>query len=111
NLEQLEDRMLSTKPMGRTALLDAIELGMREMRGARYRKHALVIISDGGDNHSRYHEEQIRNDLKEADCQLYAMGIFDEEDMKRTAEERKGPELLSELGKITGGGGFRGWRL
>jgi Ca-activated chloride channel family protein len=107
NLEELQSRMMSTKPQGHTALLDAIYLGIRQMKNARYRKRALLVISDGGDNHSRYHEARIRNDLREADCQLYAMGIFDDHDMKRTPEERKGPTLLSELAEIAGGRAFR----
>lgn len=106
-LEELQESMMATRPNGHTALLDAINLGMREMKGARYRKRALLVISDGGDNHSRYHESRVRNDLRESDCQLYAMGIYDEQDMKRTAEERKGPALLSELAEITGGRAFR----
>ncbi len=73
------------------------------MRGARNGKRALLIISDGGDNHSRYSESDIRNFVKEADCQLYAMGVFDVNDMGRTTEERYGPTLLSELAEMTGG--------
>jgi Ca-activated chloride channel family protein len=107
NIQELQMRMMSTKPQGHTALLDAIYLGIRQMKSARYRKRALLVISDGGDNHSRYHEARIRNDLREADCQLYAMGIFDDRDMKRTPEERKGPALLSELAGIAGGRAFR----
>jgi len=61
----------------RTALLDVIYLGLTQMRSAHNGKRALLIISDGEDNHSRYNEADIRNFHKEADCQLYAMGIFD----------------------------------
>jgi len=103
NIRELQERMMSVKPRGRTALLDAIFLGMAEMKNARNRNRALVVISDGGDNHSRNHEARIRGDLMEADCQLYAMGIFDEEDMKRTSEERNGPTLLSGFAELTGG--------
>lgn len=107
NVEELQSSMLSTKPKGLTALFDAINLGMKEMKSARYRKRVLLVISDGGDNHSRYHESRLRSDLREADCQLYAIGIFNEGDMKRTSEERKGPALLADLATITGGRAFR----
>ena len=107
DLQELQSRMLATVPKGHTALLDAIYMGTQEMKNARYRRRALLVISDGGDNHSRYHEARIRSELKEADCQLYAMGIYDDEDMKRTPEERKGPALLSDLADITGGRAFR----
>ena len=103
SIEELESRMMFTVAKGRTALLDAIYLGLSQMRGAKNGKRALLIISDGGDNHSRYNEADIRNFLKEADCQLYAMGIFDVNDMGRTTEERYGPSLLSELAEMTGG--------
>jgi Ca-activated chloride channel family protein len=103
DLNELQARMMSVKPKGRTALLDAIALGMEQMKKARNRNKAFVVISDGGDNHSRAHEGSVRSDLMEADCQLYAMGIFDEQDMKRTREERKGPTLLSQFAELTGG--------
>jgi Ca-activated chloride channel family protein len=97
---------MSVTPKGKTALLDAISLGIGQMKNARNRNRAIVVISDGGDNHSRNDESRIRSDLKEADCQLYAMGIFDDRDMKRTAEEHKGPALLSEFTELTGGRAF-----
>ena len=103
DLSELRERMMSEKPKGQTALLDAIVIGMEQMKHARNRNRAFVVISDGGDNHSRAHESQIQRDLREADTQLYAMGIFDPEDMKRTREEREGPTLLSEFAELTGG--------
>ena len=103
DIELLQQRMASLKPEGRTALLDAIDLGVAQMKHARNDRHVLLVISDGGDNHSRHSESEIRNLLQESDCQLYALGIFDADDMRRTAEERNGPSLLSELAQMTGG--------
>jgi len=103
DIEQLQERTTSLRPKGRTALLDAIYLGVEQMKSARHERHILLVISDGGDNHSRHHETEIRNLLKESDCQLYALGIFDARDMKRTTEERDGPSLLSDLAEMTGG--------
>jgi Ca-activated chloride channel family protein len=103
DLRELQERMMSVKPKGQTALFDAIAIGIEQMKHARNKNRAFVVISDGGDNHSRAHESRIRSDLREADCQLYAMGIFDPEDMKRTREEREGPTLLSEFAEMTGG--------
>ena len=101
--DQLESRMMFTAARGQTALLDAIYLGLSQMRSASNGKRALLVISDGGDNHSRYNEKDIRNFVKEADCQLYVMGVFDNNDMQRTDEERYGPTLLSELAEMSGG--------
>ena len=77
------------------------------MRGARNAKRALLIISDGGDNHSRYSEGDIRNFVKEADVQLYAIGIYEAVGYRnRTQEELNGPSLLTELTDMTGGRTF-----
>jgi len=111
DIEQLQHRMTSLKPDGRTALLDAIDLAMAQMRNARHERHILLVLSDGGDNHSRHHLPEVRRLLEESDCQLYALGIFDPLDMKRTSEEREGPGLLSELAEMTGGHLFQSANL
>jgi Ca-activated chloride channel family protein len=103
SIEDLQNQMLFTKAKGETALLDGIYLGLNQMRLARNGRRALLIISDGGDNHSRYSESDIRNFVKEADCQLYAIGVFDANDMGRTLEEQYGPTLLSEIAELSGG--------
>jgi Ca-activated chloride channel family protein len=104
SVEDLQSRMLLTNPKGRTALLDAIYLGLSEMRSAHNAKRALLILSDGGDNHSRYTEGDIKRLVKEADTQLYAIGIFDPAGYRnRTLEEGNGPSLLSEVTELTGG--------
>jgi Ca-activated chloride channel family protein len=104
SVEDLQSRMMLTAPKGRTALLDAIYLGLSQMRGARNGKRALLILSDGGDNHSRYNESDIKRLVKEADTQLYAIGIFDPLGYRnRTPEELNGPSLLSEITEMTGG--------
>jgi Ca-activated chloride channel family protein len=104
SVEDLQSRLMMTAPKGRTALLDAIYLGLSQMRGAHNAKRALLILSDGGDNHSRYNESDIKRLVKEADTQLYAIGIFDPLGYRnRTPEELNGPSLLSEVTEMTGG--------
>ena len=104
SVEDLQSRMMMTAPRGRTALLDAIYLGLSEMRGAHNAKRALLILSDGGDNHSRYNENDIKRLVKEADTQLYAIGIYDPFGYRnRTPEELNGPSLLAEITELTGG--------
>jgi Ca-activated chloride channel homolog len=104
NVEDLQAKLLFTRPKGRTALLDAIYLGLTQMREAKYRRKAILIISDGGDNHSRYVEGEIKLAVKEADVVIHAIGIFDRQ--FATDEERLGPELLSEIAEVTGGRSF-----
>lgn len=107
NLEDLQSRMLMTAAKGRTALLDAIYLGLSQMRGAQHAKRALLIISDGGDNNSRYNEKDLKRLVREADTQLYSIGIFEAlESRSRTPEELSGPSLLSEMTELTGGRAF-----
>src|SRR5437899_1303008 len=104
SVEDLQSRMMLTVPKGRTALLDAIYLGLSQMRGAHNAKRALLILSDGGDNHSRYNESDIKRLVKEADTQLYAVGIYDPLGYRnRSPEELGGPSLLSEVTEMTGG--------
>jgi Ca-activated chloride channel family protein len=104
SVEDLQSRMMLTAPKGRTALLDALYLGLSQMRGAHNAKRALLILSDGGDNHSRYNESDIKRLVKEADTQLYAIGIFDPIGSRnRSPEELAGPSLLSEVTEMTGG--------
>jgi Ca-activated chloride channel homolog len=104
SVEDIEGRLVYTVPKGRTALLDAIYLGLSKMREAKYEKRALLIISDGGDNHSRYTESELKNLVKESDVQIYAIGIYDH--YFPTDEERLGPQLLSDITELTGGRAF-----
>jgi Ca-activated chloride channel family protein len=104
SVEDIQGKLVYTIPKGRTALLDAIYLGVSKMRQAKYPKRALLIISDGGDNHSRYTEGEIKNLVKEADVLIYAIGIYDH--YFPTEEERLGPQLLSEVTELTGGRAF-----
>ena len=104
SVEDIEGRLLYTVPKGRTALLDAIYLSLHKMSQARYEKKALLIISDGGDNHSRYTESEIKNLVKESDVQIYAIGLYDH--YFPTEEERLGPQLLTDITELTGGRAF-----
>lgn len=104
SVEDIQGKLVYTVPKGRTALLDAIYLGVSKMRHAKYPKKALLIISDGGDNHSRYTESEIKSTVKEADVMIYAIGIYDH--YFPTEEERLGPALLSEITELTGGRAF-----
>jgi Ca-activated chloride channel homolog len=101
SVEEVQAKLVYTFPKGKTALLDAIYLGLSKMRQAHYSRKALLIISDGGDNHSRYTEGEITSMVKEADVVLYGVGIYDR--FFATEEERLGPWLLKDITEITGG--------
>jgi Ca-activated chloride channel family protein len=107
SVEEIQAKLNFTQPKGRTALLDGIYLSLNQMRHARHSKKALLIISDGGDNHSRYTENEIKNLVKESDVQIYAIGIYEPFGSRgRTAEELSGPGLLTEVAETTGGRQF-----
>jgi Ca-activated chloride channel family protein len=104
SVDEIQNKLVFAVPRHRTALLDAIYMGVSKMRQAKYAKKALLIISDGGDNHSRYTENEIKSLVKEADVMIYAIGIYDR--YASAMEERLGPQLLSEITELTGGRAF-----
>jgi Ca-activated chloride channel family protein len=104
NLEEIQNRLTFTQSKGRTALMDAVYLGLHEMKKAHNPRKALLIISDGGDNNSRYTEGEIKNLVKEADTQIYAIGIYEPMAARsRTPEEAAGQGVLTEIAEQTGG--------
>ena len=104
NLEEIQNRLAFTQSKGRTALLDAVYLALHEMKKAKNPRKALLLISDGGDNSSRYSEAEIKSLVKEADVQIYAIGIYESGGSRgRTPEESAGPALLTEIAEQTGG--------
>ena len=60
NIDNIEARLLTVKPGHRTALLDAIYFGLNKMKQAKNERKALLVVSDGGDNRSRYTESEVR---------------------------------------------------
>ncbi|MGH9686914.1 MAG: VWA domain-containing protein [Candidatus Acidiferrales bacterium] len=102
DVDQLQNQLLYTAAHGMTALYDGVYLGLSQMRSAHHERKALLILSDGGDNHSRYTETDIRRFVQESDVQIYAIGLFDANGGP-TPEEQHGPALLSDLTEMTGG--------
>jgi Ca-activated chloride channel family protein len=102
--DDIESKLLFYSAKGRTALLDAIYMGIKKMREAKYSRKALLIVSDGGDNHSRYNVNEVKSMVKESDVMIYAIGTFDRN--LPTIEEVLGPELLSHIAEVTGGRAF-----
>jgi Ca-activated chloride channel family protein len=103
--DEIEARLSTVKAGHRTALLDAIYFGLNKMKQARYERKALLVVSDGGDNRSRYTEGEVRSVVRESGVQIYSIGIFDP--YAATTEERMGPLLLNDICTETGGRLFR----
>jgi Ca-activated chloride channel family protein len=105
--QEIRAALQNLQPNGLTALLDAVKFALNEMKKAKNPRKAVVVISDGGDNHSNYTAAQIEALVREADVEIYAMGVFDPLfTMAITPEEITGPRLLSEIATQTGGRAF-----
>ncbi len=105
SIETIQAKLGETEPRGGTALYDAVYLGISRMRSAQHQRKALVIITDGGDNRSRYNLKETRKMVQEADVLTYGIGIFDDVPMNmfKTFEERWGRKWLSQITDPTGG--------
>ena len=104
SVEEVQGAIMKVQPDGTTALLDALYLGLDRIKKAHNERKILLVVSDGGDNYSRYTIKEVWPLLREAGVQVYAMGIFD--DAPRTKAERMGPDLLASATSITGGRTF-----
>jgi len=105
SVEDIQARLATVRSGHRTALLDAIYYGVAKMQQARHERKALLVVSDGGDNRSRYTEGEVRAQVRESDVEIYSIGLFDP--YASTPEERTGPQLLDDLSEETGGRLFR----
>ncbi len=89
--EEITGSLGLIRPQGWTAMFDAICLAVNQMRHAKNPRKALLILSDGGDNNSRYSDGEVINLLREADVQLFAIGLFDDAHfLKKAAAETGG---------------------
>jgi Ca-activated chloride channel family protein len=105
--DEIQTALKNAQPGGLTAMFDAINMAVHEMKKAKNSRKAIVIISDGGDNHSQYTSSQIESLVREADVQIYAMGVFEPSlSFGLSKEEVSGPKLLSEITTQTGGRAF-----
>jgi Ca-activated chloride channel family protein len=105
SMEDIQARLATVRSGKRTALMDAIYYAVLKMKDARHERKAVLVVSDGGDNNSRYTAGELRAQIRESDVELYAIGIFDP--YAPTPEERFGPVLLNDLSEETGGRMFR----
>jgi Ca-activated chloride channel family protein len=103
---RIGEALFRSRPLGRTALLDAIHMARVQMKSAHNTRRAVVIISDGGDNHSRLTREAIWREMRESDMQVYAMSVTEPESKrppKEAPEVLNGPVLLNDIARQSGG--------
>ena len=105
--DQLMKAVDSMKAGGSTAFLDAIYLALQEVRTGRNARRAVVVVSDGMDNHSRYSERETKRLALEADSPLYAINLWEpQRSGNRYAIQRRDPGLLEQISAPTGGRTF-----
>ena len=109
NCGDIQDRLLWVPALGDTSLIDGTYLSFQKLRHARHAHKALILVSDGGENASRYSAEELKDLAMESDAQLYAVGIGSFEP-DGPVEEEEGPELLFDLARSTGGRYFAAGR-
>jgi Ca-activated chloride channel family protein len=99
------DQLQLVQPKANTALYDAVYLGIDRVTRGTHQKKALLIISDGQDNSSRYNFGEVRRLLKESDVTVYSVGILGGGDSS-SAIGNQGQAFLDELSGVTGGKAF-----
>jgi len=96
--------VLGAQAEGRTALYDAVYMGLEKAKQGRNARKVLLVISDGQDNNSRYTLKEIERLAKESDVTVYSIGIM--ESSGNTALDLEGADALNRLADITGGQAF-----
>ena len=102
DVSRLQTKLLFTPAKGLTAMYDSVYLGLEKLREGSNPKKAILLITDGEDNHSRYTFSQVKEFVKEQDVQIYAIGIVDDWNSQLGAG-RTGRAMIEELAEITGG--------
>jgi len=96
--ENIQNEISFRSPKGRTALYDAVYFGLEKVRDARHQKKALIVITDGEDNSSRYTFSEVKEFVKESDVQIYVIG--------ERGDIGYGRSIISEIVRLTGARAF-----
>ena len=99
------DKLTFVQTKNNTALYDAWYLGVERVQRGTHPKRALLLISDGQDNNSRYTFGELRRVLKESDVVLYAIGILGGSDIGSSLG-MEGQGIMDELAGVSGGKAF-----
>ena len=95
----VQSAVATQKPGGSTALYDAVYMGLDFVKRGTNEKKALILITDGEDNSSRYSPSEVREFAKESSIQVYGIGL--------EGRLGYGGSVIQNIIRITGGRGFR----
>ncbi|HKX27799.1 MAG TPA: VWA domain-containing protein [Blastocatellia bacterium] len=104
--DTLANKLTLVDPKGQTALYDAAYLGIEKVKQGQHQKRAMLLISDGQDNSSRYTYGELRKLLKEAGVQIYCIGIVELGGGAGGTLDLQGQAILEEIAQVTGGKAF-----
>jgi len=106
----LQNRVVAARADGDTALVDTVYMGLNRLRSGRKGRGALLVVSDGMDNNSRYSKSELLRVVEESDVQIYTIGIADSPAWKKAielTEQSRGLAFLSDLADRSGGMSFK----
>src|SRR5439155_3079871 len=105
DVSKLQSKLIMAPAKGQTAMYDSVYLGLEKLKEASNPKKALLLITDGEDNRSRYTFQNVKEFVKEQDVQIYGIGIVDDWNSQLGAG-RTGRAMIEELSDLTGGRAF-----
>ncbi len=105
DVTKLQSKLLLTPAKGMTAMYDSVYVGLEKLKEGTNPKKALLLITDGEDNRSRYTFQNVKDFVKEQDVQIYGIGIVDEWNSQLSAGHT-GRAMIEELADLTGGRAF-----
>ena len=105
DISRLQNKLIMTPAKGMTAMYDSVYLGLEKVKEGNNPKKALLLITDGEDNRSRYTFSNVKEFVKEQDVQIYAIGIVDDWNSNLGAGHT-GRAMIEELAELTGGTAF-----
>ncbi len=94
DINQISGWLHATQPGGWTALHDAMYLGIQKMKCAKNGRRALLVLSDGGDNNSRYSASELRELVREADVRIYSIGLLQSSHLLERISNETGGRMI-----------------
>ena len=101
DLPTLRNALANTRAEGKTALYDGVSAALKQLQAGTLQRKALVVLSDGGDNASGAHENDVLALAGESNATIYTIAIDDPDDKDQN------PKVLEDLAKLTAGEWYR----